>query len=68
MVHLGMHLQVGCPESGVEEAVARLTAAGYKVLALVACLTWAAPIRQLRQSHGHHAAPVYARSDAPQHA
>lgn len=23
--------QVGCPESGVEEAVARLTAAGYKV-------------------------------------
>lgn len=25
--------QVGCPESGIEEAVARLTAAGYKVCA-----------------------------------
>ena len=28
---VGLLEQVGCPESGIEEAVQRLTAAGYKV-------------------------------------
>ena len=30
---VGHCLQVGCPESGIDEAVARLVAAGYKVRA-----------------------------------